>query len=488
MARVGVASIVQETNTFSPRPTTIEDFEAHGLYRGAELLEVLRGTNTEAAGAHEELERRGVESVPLIRAWAMSGGTLTAESLEALALALREELDAAGSLDGLVLSLHGAMVAEGADSADEALLQVARDTLGPDTAIGVCLDLHANVTEGTVAAADVLVGYHTYPHIDMASTGARIAGLVADLLSGKSRPVTALAKRPMLLPPETTQTIGGPIGQLRRRADERSSGSVLDVSLFPVQPWLDVPGVGFAALVTTDDDAQQAASLAEEFAAAAWAERHALVPDLVEPAEAIERARTAARRPVLLSESADSPTAGAAADSPAMVAALLEHGSGAVAYVTLVDPLAAAHAADVGEGAHVQLTVGAGFDRRFHSPVELVGEVTRVHDGHVRLTGPVFTGMDYAMGRSAVVRCGSLHVLITERPAPTFDPEAFRAVGLNPEAADLVVVRSANLFRAGWGSLADGALILDLPGASTPRFARLDFQRATRPLFPLDEV
>jgi microcystin degradation protein MlrC len=90
------------------------------------------------------------------------------------------------------------------------------------------------------------------------------------------------------------------------------------------------------------------------------------------------------------------------------------------------------------------------------------------------------------MGRWARLDAGDLAVVVTERPACTFDPETYSHVGLVPEEADVVVVRSANLFRAGWGGLARGAIVLDVPGASTPRFDTLDYRRIPRPMYPLD--
>jgi microcystin degradation protein MlrC len=102
------------------------------------------------------------------------------------------------------------------------------------------------------------------------------------------------------------------------------------------------------------------------------------------------------------------------------------------------------------------------------------------------LTGPVYTGMRVSMGRCAVVSVGRLSILLTEKPACTFDPETFRKVGLPPEEADAIVVRSARLFRAGFASVTRDAIILDLPGASTPRLNTLHLPRAPHPLYPID--
>ena len=202
--------------------------------------------------------------------------------------------------------------------------------------------------------------------------------------------------------------------------------------------------------------------------------------------EAIRRARESSARPFLISESADSPTAGSTGDSPAMVRELLRHGAGLRAFVTLVDTAAVQEARAAGVGRQLTVAVGASIDRRYHEPVELSGTVAATGGGSYRLTGPVFTGMEVSMGAWALIECDGLAVLVTERPACTFDPAVFEHVGLDPASADVIVVRSANLFRAGWGTRADGAVLLDLPGASTPRLDRLPFVRATRPLYPVD--
>lgn len=486
MLRIGLASIVQETNTFSPHPCTLDDFRSQSLHTGEDAVRLYRGTNTEFGGALGRLEARGTDIVPFIHAWSMSSGRLTAETLGALGEILERQLERAKPLDGLVLSLHGAMAAEGVDDADGVLLRAARSILGSEVVIGVCLDLHANVTAELLDNSDILIGYHTYPHVDQAETGGRIADLVVDRLEGRAQPVTAMAKRAMLLPPEA-QGAEGPLGELRALADRVTSDDVLDVSLFPVQPWLDVDDLGFAVTVTANGDIEQARSLASQLVDLAWMMRRSFTVELVAPVEALERARRSTNRPILLSESADSPTAGATGDSPAMVGVLQDHGQDLRAYVTLVDTSGVATCFDAGEGAKVDLLVGCSYDDRFHQPVSLRGVVTRLGDRPFELTGPVYTGMEVSMGRWTVVTVGSLSVLFTERPACTFDPETFRHVGLAPELADVIVIRSANLFRAGWAGVAGDIHILDLPGASTPRLETLEFHRAPRPLYPMED-
>lgn len=482
--RVAVASIVQETNTFSPRMSTMDDFAAQGLWVGAAAATRSAGTNTEIAGALDRLRAAGVEGVPVVRAWAMSGGVLTAAAFDRIRALLVDNLAAAGPVDALVLCLHGALVAERAPAADADLVEAARAALGPGVPVVVTHDLHANVTRRIVAAADALVGFHTYPHVDQGGTGRRGADLALRLLRGE-RVRTVLAKRPMLVPAESSAIADAPMALLRARADAATGGPILDVSLFPVQPWLDVPELGFGVTVTHAERAGAAArDLAEELAEEAWWRRGEFAVDPV-PVEAAIAGITPGSGPVILVQSADSPTAGATADSAAVIAALL-----AVplrAYATVVDAPAVAACFAAGAGGRVTTPVGATLDPRWSAPVPLAGVVRRLGDTPVVLAGDTMTGQSVALGRWATVDTGGgLVVLLTERPAPTFDPAGYRHAGLEPADADVVVVRSATLWRAGYRGLYRSSVLLDLPGASTPRFDYLDFAHAPRPLHPID--
>ncbi|MEV0715776.1 MlrC C-terminal domain-containing protein [Asanoa sp. NPDC050611] len=259
---------------------------------------------------------------------------------------------------------------------------------------------------------------------------------------------------------------------------------MLDVSLFPVQPWLDVPELGFAVTVTHAGARAEAEALAERLAGEAWAVRREFAVEPVPVPDAIAGIEPGGG-PVLLVQSADSPTSGATADSAAVVAALLDSRLHSLA--TVVDAPAVAACFDAGAGGRVVTTVGATLDPRWSTPVRLSGVVTRTGDSPVVLTGDSMTGQPVAMGRWATVDTGTgLSVLVTERPAPTFDPAGYRHVGLDPADADVVVVRSATMYRAGFRGFYLRAVLLDLPGASTPRFDYLTFAHAPRPLYPLD--
>ena len=481
--RIGVASLVQETNTFNPNPTRWDDYT---VLAGGDVSDTLAGTNTEFAGAVSELGRLGAEAVPLLAAWALPSGRVADRAFARLAGLLDTRLKEVGPLDGLVLSLHGAMAADSLSDADSALMEAARRRIGA-APLGVCLDLHANLTSRMVESCDALVGYHTEPHVDMASTGERIARLVAGAVRGGISPAIGFAKRPLLIPAEGMRTDLGPMSEVRALADSRtgSRSRVLDVSLFPVQPWLDVPELGLGVSVVTDGDLPGARSLAEEMADEVWHRRERMTtPRLMTPEKAFLEARGSSTRPFLMAHTADCPTAGASGDDPVMIAEAAAHGAGMVVMHSVLDPEAVRRCASA-VGKRVRLEVGAGFNPAA-VPVEVEGEVRRAGTGSYRLAGRSFTGRTVSMGEWAVLVSGSHHLLITSRPSITADPATWRRAGLDPGQADVLVVRSCSDYRANFPSSAPEAVTLDLPGPSTPRLESLRFRRAPRPLYPLD--
>jgi microcystin degradation protein MlrC len=479
--RIGVALVQQETNTFSLKACRLDEFT---IRAGLDAGRHTSGTNSEMGGAVDAIGREGHEPVPLIYAWALPSGRVDDVAFARLRTMLTESIAAAGPLDGLVLALHGSMATATTDDADGAMIEAAREVAGPIPLV-VGLDLHANVTRRMVATADAIVGYHTDPHVDMADTGGRAARLVIAMAAGRTAPVTVLAKRPMIVPAESMNTTTGPLAGFRREAD--ALADVLDVSFFPVQPWLDVAELGLGVLVTTDGDAARARDLAESFAGRIWEDRHRfVVPRLRTPAAALTAARASRTRPFIVAESADAPTAGAAGDSPAMVAALRTHGAGLKAVVPVVDPAAVDRCLEAGRGAVVDLEVGASIDRRWWKPVPLHARVEGFGEGPYRLEGAGYTGLTVDMGRWAVVRDGDIVVLLSERPAWTADPATFRTAGIDLAGVDVLVVRSCSDFRPNFPDAANEAVTLDVPGPATPRLDTLTFSRAGRPLWPLD--
>ena len=384
--RIAIGAFMYEANSFSPVQTTLDDFAAGTLVRGAAMLDYFRDTNTEVAGfLHSCAALPAAEIVPLLAADANPAGLVQAATYVALRDELLDRLARAqrtGPLDVVLLALHGAMVAEGEDDPEGAVLAAVRDIVGPEVPIAASLDLHANVTARMAAAADVLVGYRTYPHVDQRRTGERAAAPALAAAQGGPRPRTVVQKVPLIVPAETMQTTHGPMHEVRAEADWlEAEGAALAVSVFGMQPWLDLPEAG-GSIVVVGTAAHDAHAHARRLARQLWQRRTAFDVPLVAPAAAVQRALTAERGPVLLVDSADSTSAGSPGDSVAVLQALLDAGCGRPAgsanaaglcLVPLVDPPAAAAAHAAGTGATLTLTVGGTLDPAHSASVAVTG-------------------------------------------------------------------------------------------------------------------
>ncbi|MBV9221433.1 MAG: M81 family metallopeptidase, partial [Methylobacteriaceae bacterium] len=313
---------MQESNSFSPLSTTVETFASYYLLRGNEILTGYGAARTEVPGFLAVLAERDAMPVPLLAAYAAAGGTVTRPAFDTLVGEIEQRLRAALPVDGLLLALHGALVVEDQPDGDGEIIARLRKILPESIPIGISLDLHGHITSLMLQPNVFHIGYREYPHIDMYETGLRTARLLLDTLAGRHAPKMALAKRPMIISPVCTRTTDGPllpIVEEARRMEAR--GEVLHAALFPVQPWIDVQGLGFAVLVCADDTAAAAAA-AHRLADMAWRRRADFFPDLVEIEAAIEIGLNSDGLTVV-SDAGDAPTGGSAADNTAVLAALI---------------------------------------------------------------------------------------------------------------------------------------------------------------------
>jgi microcystin degradation protein MlrC len=488
--RIAIGCLQQESNTFSPFPTGIETFRANYLLKGEEIFAGLGGARVEVPGMLAVLQEAGAEPVPLIATHALAGGAVTRAALDELLGELLARLKAALPVDAVLLALHGAMVLEDDSDADGAILAAVREVVGPEVPVAASLDLHGHITQRMLDHADILVGYHCYPHIDMYETGQRTARWLLEMLAGKVKPALAMGKRHMVLSPNGATTVAGPFKRLMEQAVAlEQGGEVLAASLFPVQPWLDIPDLGYAALVMTDGDPEGAKRIAQQLAADAWAVRDQFDPDLVPLAEAIRRGM-AADGLTVIGDSGDATTGGAPGDSAAVLKELLAQGvdrTDRLAYLTLVDPEAVQAAERAGIGAEVTMAVGHKVDRRYGEPLTVTGRVLTLCEGRYRVVGPGATGAPMNMGHAAVLAIGPIRLLLMTYPVSAWDASAFLAVGLDPRAATLLFAKSPSHFRVYYTTIARQIFNADTPGPTCCNMRSLTFTRVTRPLYPFDE-
>jgi microcystin degradation protein MlrC len=484
--RLGVIHIGQESDTFNPRPTTLEDFRSFGLYRGREVFQQMAGLG-QVGGYLDAVASldRDIESVPIIRAWAGAGGRLDREAHEFFLDAIAEGLAEAGTIDGLALQLHGACAAVGEDDVEGRQLEVCRDVIGDGVPIVLSLDHHANITRRMVALSDAIVGHRTQPH-DPFDTGRIAAQLLVRIVAGTVSPTMAWRKLPLLSHQEQYLTSQGPMKQWFDRARHlESEVGAVQISNFPMQPWLDVSEAGWATVVVTDDDRDLAESLADDLADLAWSLREEFQrTESIPVDDAIREAdRTAAL--TILSDTGDSVFGGAVGDSNVILEAALRLGISNRMIMPLVSPATVDVLASAGEGATVTVQVG-GDTVPIFEPLEVTGVVRSLASGPIDIIEHSQRRVD--MGRTAVFDVGAVTILVSElRGVGGNVPEVYRANGVEPEDYGMVVLKTASNFQY-FAPIADRVIRVDTPGPTQSDIGGLEWHRVPRPIYPLDST
>lgn len=487
--RIAFGQIFQETNTFSPRPTTLETFESVYLWRGDQLFSAFGDARVEIPAFLAVLQRAGIEPVPLLAANALASGAVTRAAFENLMTDVERRLTQAGKLDAVLLALHGAMCLEDEPDAESEIIERVARLLPEGTPIGISLDLHGHVTQRMLKPNVFLIGYREYPHIDMYETGVRVAETMLGVLTGKISPRMAIAKRPMIVSPSKARTVEDPLQSIVAVARQmEANGEILHASFFPVQPWLDVPGLGFGVLVCTNGDAAGAQRAADKLADLVWDRRYDFDPELVGLQEAIDTGLRGEGTTVV-ADSGDAPSGGSAADNVSVLKALLEAGtdrSDRTTYLTMCDAEAAMMCASAGVGATLTLDVGHKVSHNDGVPLRVQCRVHAISDGSFVMLDAGAQGTRVEQGLTAVVSIGSICLVIRSRPAFEWDTGIYSAFGLRLQEAALVFVKSPSHFRVSFSPHARRILLADTPGPTCPNMRRLVFRNVTRPLFPLD--
>ena len=484
--KILIGECKQEVSSFNPVLSSYDDFEVGW---GQAILDYHQGLNTEVCGALAVLrEREDVELVPTYSArMIVSGGILAVDDFARIRQEFMAAVRAAPPVDGVYLSLHGAMAAEGEDDPEGLLLAEIRQIVGEQVPVVVSLDLHGILTERMLSHADAIVAYHTYPHVDFAQTGARAARLLLRIVTGEVRPVTALVKIPALVRGDELITASGLFGNMIRHAQaiEASDGG-LSAGMFIGNPFTDVAGLRSNAFVVTDNDPARAAREAMQMATDFWAVRQQLQAPLIPLAGAVASAQEiyAQRRgTAILVDAADATSSGASGDSNLIVRGLLDAGYGGRVLAPVVDPAAVQAAVAAGVGATVQTTVGGKLDRDRFAPLPVTARIHMISEGRFISES---NGAEWLSGMSAVLVADNVTWVVTSRAVSLYDRSLFYAHGQDPVRFDAVIVKSPHCQHHMFDAWAAATINVDVPGSTSANLPTLGHTHCARPIFPLD--
>ncbi|MEM7218473.1 MAG: M81 family metallopeptidase [Pseudomonadota bacterium] len=480
MARIAIAGISHETNTYAQGLTGAGDF-----YRlTGERLLARRGTETDVGGALDACAERGFEAVPILVAGAQPSGTIEASAYAGFKQDILDGLEAAGPLDAVFLSLHGAGVVEAIPDLEGDLARAVRRLVGEAVPVVAVFDLHGNVTQEMADALDGVFACHQYPHIDLHLRAIEAIDLIAAMLTDAFRPTIHVEAVPVLLP--TTTTFHG-VGEafLAEVLAAENDSDVIDVSWFHGFPYADVPQAGSQIVVTTRGDREAARDIARRLARTLWARRGEFLPERLSAAAAVARAQSLAARPVVINETSDNCGGGTPGDGTHLLRAMLEAGLQNATFGFIVDPEVAGQAHRAGVGQTIDGLLGGKTDDLHGAPLALNAYVKSLHDGRLTMLA-MAKGAPLNLGPLARLVVDGIDIIVASRRSQTFDVGPFLAVGIDVRDYDIVALKSSNHFRAGFEALAGAIVTADPPGLSTHDVTVFEHATAAQPLWPID--
>jgi microcystin degradation protein MlrC len=470
--RIFLAGLGTETNTFSPIPTGRLAFDLDRALRERgradddDLLAAFEGL---AAADHHEVVRS-------LSAGAQPAGPTVRAVYETLREAILEDLQAAGAIDVVLLSLHGAMVADGYDDCEGDLLERVR-AIAPDAVVGAELDPHCSLTERMVRCADLIVIMREYPHTDFVERAGDLYRHCLAAAKGAVRPIAALFDCRMIgFYPTAAPAMRAVVDALRQAGDRPG---IITAELAHGFPWGDVADAGARVLVYADGDGAAAKAEAERLGRSFYESRRDLVGDFPGLEASLDMALALEGR-VVLGDFADNPGGGAPGDSTFALEALLSRQAAAVAVGALYDPEAAALCADAGAGARLCLRLGGKLGPQSGRPLDLQVTVLAAAEEH---SCDAF-GQRARLGRSAAVRCNGVDILIVSTRSQLYGRDGFTGLGISLDDKRLIIVKSSAHYRASFAPIADHLWTMATPGTLSLDFASLDYRRVARPLFP----
>ena len=485
--RVAIGVLCHETSTFTPVQTSWDNYrnERFGYLVGDALITKFTGTGTSVGGFIQAAEDHGFDLVPTVFANATPSAPTPRDVFDAILNDMLERID---GVDGVLLELHGAMVVEGIDDGDGHILSALREHVGPDVPILAQLDIHSNMSPEMVEKADVLIGRETYPEIDQVERARECADVLMRIHRDGVRPTMALCRIPLVWG-RNQVTAHSPmreaIAELHRI---EAQPGVICGSIATCYPLADIPHIGASVYVVTDNDQELAQKYADELGDWIFERRADWQAAVPTAREALEQAEVAGKYPAIFADWNDNTGGGSPGDSTGVLRTFIDAGLSDACILYIVDPEAVKLCEQAGEGAKLELDVGAKSSPLQGEPVRMQAEVVRLSDGRFTYDGPKNAGLEGSMGPSAYIRQDGIHVLLVSMREQPFGPAFSRTMGLDPQKMRYIGIKSAAHFRAVFESWAGAIYTVSEPGANNPPGGSKAFHNLGRKLYPFDDI
>lgn len=489
-----IGGISHEGNSFAPL-VDMDWIKIRGYYKGDEIIKSFANTSSVQGGMIDTCKILGIELVPTVIARAGASGIIKEETYDFIMNELLSATKKIRNMDGFLAALHGGGMAVNHDDMEGDILKAIRDVIGENITLGTTFDFHGKISKLQVEKADLINGYDLFPHTDSYDKGAELVRAMVSVVNGTLKPTMAL-KKPRVLPNLQGEYSGrAPMTTLLRKVYEvEKNPKVVFATINGGFPYCDCATAGFSVVVTTDNDMSLAEKKADEIADLVWQLREGFCPKLPSVKEAVEEAMRWGedeemynRRPVVLSEAGDSAGSGSYNDGTTLFKGMLEAELKNAVYGPIRDVAAVEKVIAVGVGNKVTVKIGGKTDEG----MEVTGVVKAITDGTYVGTprmGETKPSTVSRMGRTVVLRCNDIDLLIAELPVQFSHLEGFRSVGIEPTAKRYIGIKSPAHFRGAFEPIAKRIIEVDTPGLSNVNLETFNWKKIRRPIYPLDKI
>lgn len=482
--RIALGGVFHETNTFSLMRTSWREFQAGALLKKTEILDRYKDTRTSLGGIIDASNEFGLDIIPVIYASATPGGMVEDNVLEEITDELCRGIEPE-EIDGVILVLHGAMVTEKKQDAEDFILSKVRERVGGIIPVVCTTDLHANISPTMVELTECLVGFDTYPHTDYYERAYDATRIMKSILMDGVKPVSALSKPLMMPVTQKLITNTSPMKEIIDLAHEiEKLPEVLNVTIAGGFAYADIFWAGMSAVVTTNNDKALAQRLCNQLEHKIYSLSKDFVFKNNKVTEGVALAKQSNRYPFILVDSSDNVGGGSSGDGTELLAEIISQELD-YSLVIIRDPEVVDLAEQTGIGGTVKAMVGGKTDSLHGRPVYIEGVVERVSDGSYYSER---TGEPIGMGKTAVIKTGGITLILTAERVPAFDLEAVRCLGIEPASMKYIVVKGAIQWKQSYGSIAKDWVEVDTAGVTSSDLTRFPYKNIRRPIFPLDDI
>lgn len=488
--RIGILSLLHESNTFAPKSTSLTDFQDDLFLHGESILEQFINSHHEVGGFLQGIAAdHFLEAVPIVAFRATPSGTITGDTWASLINEVRGSLSAAGPLAGLLVACHGAAVSQTVPDVDGYLLCDLRKQLGPRIPIIGTIDAHANLSMQMVSNCTALIGYRTNPHLDQQARGREAANLMSATVRGEVSPTMAASFPPLIINIDRQCTSDPHLTPIYQYADQQlTQNKVLSNSVLLGFPYADVAEMGTATIAITNNDHELAAQLADDLADEIWTRRDQMRGKLLSVAEAVGQCKTQTTQRTCLLDMGDNVGAGSAADGTDLLAELLRQQIEPF-FCCIYDPEAVSIGNAAGVGGSTRMMIGGKSDKLHGAPIELLVDIVSLHDGRFRESRPRHGGIvEFDQGATAIVRCNAPQatIMLTSKRMVPFSLEQLTSFQIDPRVFQVLVAKGVNAPIAAYQEVCDSFIRVNTRGCTSADLSQQKLHQRRRPMYPFE--